>query len=45
MNGLRAAIATELLEATRSKVPWTITASFSLAPLVGGLFMLILKNP
>ncbi len=26
-------------------MPWVIAAGFSLAPLVGGLFMVILKNP
>jgi ABC-2 type transport system permease protein len=42
---LVAAIATELLKARRSRVPWLIAASFSLAPLVGGLFMVVLKDP
>ena len=45
MSGLRAALSVELLKARRSRVPWAISAGFTLAPLVGGLFMLILKNP
>jgi ABC-2 type transport system permease protein len=45
MRQLGAALATELLKSRRSKVPWTIAASFSLAPLVGGLFMFIIADP
>jgi ABC-2 type transport system permease protein len=45
MNGLRAAISVELLKSRRSRIPWAVAAGFSLAPLVGGLFMLILKDP
>ena len=45
MNGLGAAFSVELLKARRSKVPWAIAAGFSLFPLVGGFFMLILKDP
>jgi len=45
MNGLRAAISIELLKSRRSRIPWAVAAGFSMAPLVGGLFMLILKNP
>ncbi len=45
MSALRAAIWTEFLKSRRSKVPWFIAAGFSLVPLVGGLFMVILKNP
>ena len=45
MTGLRAALSVELLKARRSRVPWAISAGFCLAPLVGGLFMVILKNP
>jgi ABC-2 type transport system permease protein len=45
MSALRAAVATEFLKARRSRVPWGVAASFSLAPLVMGLFMVILKNP
>ena len=42
---LRAALATEFLKARRSRVPWGVAAGFSLAPLVMGLFMVILKDP
>jgi ABC-2 type transport system permease protein len=45
MNGLAAALSVELLKARRSKVPWAIAAAFSLGPVVGGIFMLILKDP
>lgn len=45
MSALRAAIATELLKARRSRVPWGVAVGFSLAPLVMGLFMVILKDP
>jgi ABC-2 type transport system permease protein len=42
---LRVAVGTELLKARRSRVPWGVAAGFSLAPLVMGLFMIILKDP
>jgi ABC-2 type transport system permease protein len=42
---LRAAVATEFLKARRSRVPWGVAAGFSVAPLVMGLFMVILKDP
>ena len=45
MNGLRAAIATEFLKSRRSRVPWGVAAGFTAAPLVMGLFMVILKDP
>ncbi len=45
MSALGAAIWTEFLKSRRSKVPWFIAAGVSFAPLVGGLFMVILKNP
>jgi len=45
MSALRAAVATELLKSRRSRVPWGVAAGFSLAPLVMGLFMVILKDP
>ncbi len=45
MNGLRAAIATEFLKSRRSCVPWGVAAGFTAAPLVTGLFMIILKDP
>jgi ABC-2 type transport system permease protein len=45
MSSLGAAIWTELLKARRSRVPWGVAAGFSLAPLIMGLFMVILKDP
>lgn len=45
MSGFGAAVWAEFLKARRSRVPWAISAAFSLAPLVGGLFMVILKDP
>jgi len=45
MNAFATALSTEFLKARRSKVPWSIAAGFSLAPLMGGLFMLILLDP
>jgi ABC-type transport system involved in multi-copper enzyme maturation permease subunit len=45
MNGLRAAISVELLKSRRSRMPWALAVGFSMAPLVSGLFMLILKDP
>ena len=40
-----AALWAESLMARRSKVPWLTAFGFSLAPLMGGLFMVILKDP
>lgn len=45
MSSLAAAIWTEFLKSRRSRVPWGIAAGFSMVPLVGGLFMVILKDP
>jgi ABC-2 type transport system permease protein len=45
VTGLRAALATEWLKARRSRVPWLVLAGFSAAPIVCGLFMVILKDP
>jgi ABC-2 type transport system permease protein len=45
MSALAAAISTELLKARRSRVPWGVAAGFSMAPLIIGLFMVILKDP
>ncbi|HEX5579668.1 MAG TPA: ABC transporter permease [Candidatus Limnocylindria bacterium] len=45
MTGIAAAVATELMKARRSRVPWGVAAGFTLAPFVIGLFMVILKNP
>jgi ABC-2 type transport system permease protein len=45
VSSLGAAVTAELLKARRSRVPWGVAAGFSLAPLVLGLFMVILKDP
>src|SRR5262245_61062477 len=45
MTLFRAALWAETLKARRSKVPWLTALGFSLAPLAGGLFMVILKDP
>ena len=45
MNGFGAAVWAEFLKARRSRVPWAIAAGFSLVPVIGGLFMVILKDP
>ena len=45
MTALSAVVATELLKSRRSLVPWGVAIGFTLAPLVIGLFMVILQNP
>lgn len=45
MSAFVAAIRTEMLKARRSRVPWGVVIAFSVAPLVMGLFMVILKDP
>jgi ABC-2 type transport system permease protein len=45
VNRARAALWAELLKARRSRVPWLTALGFSLAPLVDGLFMVILQDP
>ena len=45
MNNLKQAIWVEMLKARRSKMPLLTTLGFLLAPLMGGFFMLILKDP
>jgi ABC-2 type transport system permease protein len=45
MNNFISALWVETLKARRSKVPFFTTLGFSIAPLVGGLFMIILKDP
>ena len=45
MNGFLPALWTETLKMRRSKVPLFTALGFSIAPLVGGLFMIILKDP
>jgi len=45
MNTFTSALWTETLKMRRSKVPLFTALGFSIAPLVGGLFMIILKDP
>ena len=41
----QAALWAEFLKARRSQLPWLAALGFSFVPLVGGLFMIILKDP
>lgn len=45
MTELTAALWTEILKVRRSKAPWLTMLGFSMAPLMSGLFMLILRDP
>lgn len=45
MNNFSAALWGETLKMVRSKVPVFTAIGFSMAPLAGGLFMIILKDP
>ena len=45
MNFLIPSLWTEMLKMRRSKVPLVSAIGFSMAPLAGGLFMVILKDP
>ena len=45
MNTFSAALWAEGLKARRSKVPLLTTLGFALIPLIGGFFMIILKDP
>jgi ABC-2 type transport system permease protein len=45
MNNLTQAIWVETLKFRRSKMPWLTLLGFLLIPLMGGLFMIILKDP
>jgi ABC-2 type transport system permease protein len=45
MNNFSAALFAETLKMRRSKVPLFTAIGFSFLPLVGGLFMIILKDP
>ena len=38
------ALATEILKARRSRVPWVTAVAFTVAAAVGGLFMFILQD-
>jgi ABC-2 type transport system permease protein len=45
MNSFSSALWTETLKLRRSKVPLFTAIGFSIPPLIGGLFMIILKDP
>jgi ABC-2 type transport system permease protein len=45
MTGFAAALRGEGLKARRANMPWITAVGISLAPLTGGLFMIILKDP
>ncbi|MCE9647884.1 MAG: ABC transporter permease [Chloroflexi bacterium] len=45
MTSFRAAVWAEALKMRRSMVPFFTAVGFSMAPLAGGLFMVILKDP
>ena len=45
MNNFSSALWAETLKMIRSKVPLTTALGFCIAPLAGGLFMIILKDP
>lgn len=45
VDGFRAALWAEALKARRSYVAWVASAGFLILPFVGGLFMVILKDP
>jgi ABC-2 type transport system permease protein len=45
MNHFLSALWTEALKARRSRVPLFVSVGFTLAPLMGGLFMVIMKDP
>lgn len=45
MSGLRVALWAEALKARRSRMPLVTALGFCLAPLMGGFFMVVLKDP
>jgi ABC-2 type transport system permease protein len=45
MNSFISAFWAETLKAYRSRVSWVTAAAFSVFPIVGGLFMVIMKDP
>jgi ABC-2 type transport system permease protein len=45
MTNFQSALWAESLKARRSKVPWLAAVGFTLAPLMDGLFMFIMKDP
>lgn len=45
MNNITQAVWVEMLKARRSRMPLLTALGFSLVPLVGGFFMIVLKDP
>jgi ABC-2 type transport system permease protein len=45
MNAFLAAFWAEALKARRSRVSWATAAAFSILPIIGGLFMIIMRDP
>lgn len=45
MNNISQAVRVEVLKARRSKMPLFTTLGFSILPIIGGFFMIILKDP
>ncbi|WP_430787585.1 ABC transporter permease [Virgibacillus flavescens] len=45
MNSFRVVLYAEVLKIRKSKILWFTLAAFSIAPLMGGFFMFVLKNP
>lgn len=45
MTSLRTVLGVELLKSQRSRIPRALALAFSIAPVVVGLFMVILKDP
>ena len=45
MNNLLQAARVELLKARRSKVPLFTALALAMAPLAGGFFMVVMKDP
>ncbi len=45
MNAFLSALWAEMLKARRSRVPLVTAAGFAIFPIVGGLFMIIMKDP
>ncbi|TWT24773.1 ABC transporter permease [Planomicrobium sp. CPCC 101110] len=45
MNPLMAVLHVEVLKLRKGKLLWAVLAAFTFAPLMGGFFMFVLKNP
>lgn len=45
MTPMLAALQVETLKLRKSKLLWAVLAAFTIAPLMGGFFMFVLKNP